>query len=153
MEHQIFKEMYFDDFELEDRWQTHAKTVTETDIVMFNNMMGLSPPAIIDEEHMKKEHPFGRRFASGVFTIPFASGLFTQLHLIDHCLLALIEMNSKFLKPIYVGDTIHVDVELILKKETKKPDRGIISFIYRTINQRDETVAEITETILIKKKG
>jgi len=122
------------------------------DIVTLNNMMGISLPAFIDEEHIKKKTLFHRRFASGVMTIPLAAGLFTQLHILDDSLLAMVGMEAKMKKPLFVGDTIYVDIKVINKKETSKPDRGIVYFLYLPKNQNEEVLAEIIEIIMLKRK-
>jgi acyl dehydratase len=151
MADKFFKTRYYDDLNVGDSWRTNTKTITETDMVLFNSMLGIALPAFVDEEYMKSGTIFGRRFATGVMTIPLAAGLFTQLHLLDDSLMAMLGMESKMLKPLFAGDTIYVDVEVIGKKETSKPDRGVVRFLYLTKNQRHETLAEITEVIMVKR--
>ena len=151
MADKFFKTRYYDDLNVGDSWRTNTKTITETDMVLFNSMLGIALPAFVDEEYMKSGTIFGRRFATGVMTIPLAAGLFTQLHLLDDSLMAMLGMESKMLKPLFAGDTIYVDVEVIGKKETSKPDRGVVRFLYLTKNQSHETLAEITEVIMVKR--
>ena len=147
----FFKTRYYDDLNVGDTWRTNTKTVTETDMVIFNSMLGIALPAFVDEEYMTEGTIFGRRFATGVMTIPLAAGLFTQLHLLDDSLMAMLGMECKMKKPLFSGDTIFVDVEVVDKKETSKPDRGIVHFLYLTKNQRQEIIAEITEIIMVKR--
>ena len=85
-------------------------------------------------------------------TIPLAAGLFTQLHILDDSLLAMVGMEAKMKKPLFVGDTIYVDIKVINKKETSKPDRGIVYFLYLPKNQNEEVLAEIIEIIMLKRK-
>jgi len=152
MEHKAFESKYLDDFEIGDRWKTHTKTITECDIITFNNLVGLAAPAFIDEEYIKTKTLFKRRFASGVMTIPVAAALFTQLHIIDDCILAMVGMEAKMLKPLFAGDTIYVAIEVLEKKQVTNPDRGIVSFLYLPINQQGDTLAEIKEMILLRKR-
>jgi len=147
-----FVDLYYDDFKVGDKWRTHTKTITETDIVTFNNMVGLVHPGFVDEEFIKTNTFFKKRFASGVMTIPIAAGLFTQLHIFDNSLVAMVGMEASMKKPIMAGDTIYLDVEIMNMKETKYPDRGVISFRYSPINQRGEKVADIIEHIMIMRK-
>ena len=151
MSDKFFKTRYYDDLHIGDSWRTNTKTITETDMVLFNSMLGIALPAFVDEEYMKSGTPFGRRFATGVMTIPLAAGLFTQLHLLDDSLIAMLGMESKMLKPLFTGDTIYVDVEVADKKATSKPNRGVVHFLYVTKNQREEVLAEITEIIMVKR--
>ena len=44
--------------------------------------------------------------------------------------------------PVLQGDTIRVEVEIVDKQETKKPDRGIVTYRHRVLNQRDEVTLE-----------
>jgi len=151
MDYKTFETKYFDDLNIGDRWRTNTKTITESDIVMFNNNLGITLPSFIDEEYIKTRTLFKRRFASGVMTIPLAAGLFTQLHLLDDSLVAMIGMEAKMKKPLFAGDTICVDVEVVDKKETSKSDKGIIHFLYLLKNQNGEILAELTEIIMVRR--
>ena len=151
MDYKTFETKYFDDLNIGDRWRTNTKTITESDIVMFNNNLGITLPSFIDEEYIKTRTLFKRRFASGVMTIPLAAGLFTQLHPLDDSLVAMIGMEAKMKKPLFAGDTICVDIEVVDKKETSKSDRGIIHFLYLPKNQKGEILAELTEIIMVRR--
>jgi acyl dehydratase len=65
--------------------------------------------------------------------------------------MAMLGMDCKMKKPLFAGDTIYVDVEVVDKKETSKLDRGVVHFRYLTKNQREEILAEITEIIMVKR--
>lgn len=148
----FFGTEYYEDLEIGERWKTHSKTITELEIVIFNNMMGLLLPAFVDENYIKEKTLFGRRFASGVMTIPFVAGLFSQLHILDDSLLAMLGMEAKMIKPVFAGDTIYVDARVVDKRETSKADRGIVYFLYLARNQDDEILAEITEIVMVRRK-
>ncbi len=148
-----FVDLYYDDFKVGDKWRSHTKTITEADMVAFNNMVGLVHPAFVDEEFIKTKTYFKKRFASGVMTIPVAAGLLTQLHIFDNSLVAMVGMEASMKKPVIAGDTIYIDVEVVKKKESSSGDRGVISFRYSPINQKGETVADIIESIMVIKRG
>jgi acyl dehydratase len=59
----------------------------------------------------------------------------------------------KFIRPIKIGDTVHIEVEVAEKRETSKPDRGVVIFRRVLINQRDEVVQEGKMPMLIRKKN
>lgn len=149
---EIFTSKYFDDLEVGDRWKTPTKTITETDMIMFNRLVGLVNRAFYDEEYLRKDALFNKRFATGVMTIPLAAGLFTELRLVDDTMLAMLGMEAKLTRPLFAGDTIYVDVEVTSKKETKNPDRGIVYWKYTPINQEGESLGDITEIILMKRR-
>jgi len=55
--------------------------------------------------------------------------------------------------PVLEGDTIRVEVEVVDKRETKKADRGIVTYRHRVLNQRDEVVLELTIQRMIRRKA
>jgi acyl dehydratase len=61
-------------------------------------------------------------------------------------------MHVRFPKPIFVGDTIHVRVEVIAKNETSKPDRGIVTFRRQAIDQRGQVAVEGEWKLLIRRR-
>ena len=144
---------YFEELNIGDQWRTPRRTITESDMVTFNNSMWILLPSFVDEEHIKANTQMERRFATGVMTIPLTAGLFCQLHILDDSLIAMLGMEVKDMtRPLYVGDTIYAEVKVVDKKETSKSERGIVYFQYTTKNQRDEALAQITEIIMVKKK-
>lgn len=62
-----------------------------------------------------------------------------------------LEYDVRVLAPVLAGDTIRVEIELAGKRETRKPDRGVVTFRHRVLNQRDEAVMEATITRMIKR--
>ena len=153
MEYRIFESKYYEDFNIGDHWVTPTRTITETDIVQFNNLAWISSQIFTDEEFIKGKTLFKRRFATGVITIPLMLGLVMQLHLVDESALAMLGLETTFARPLFPGDTIHVEVEVTSKRETSKADRGIVHLKYTTKNQESETLAETTEIALIRRKA
>jgi acyl dehydratase len=54
--------------------------------------------------------------------------------------------------PVLEGDTIRVELEVVDKRETRKADRGIVTYRHRVLNQRDEVVLELTIQRMIRRK-
>ena len=75
-------------------------------------------------------------------------GLLFRIGLLDGTSLALLELNTTFLKPVIPGDTVHCRVEVVGKRGTKKLDRGILNLRIQVLNQRQEAVLEIQHTTL-----
>src|SRR5947207_9095389 len=142
----------FDDYEIGATYKTLGRTVSETDIVTFVNLGGFTEPLFMDMEDVKKESVFGRRAAPGVMTFAFSEGLVMQTGLIHGVGMAWLGGEVKVTAPVLEGDTIRVEVEIVDKRETKKPDRGIVTYKHRVLNQRDETVMELTLQRMIKRK-
>ena len=144
---------YFDDYEVGARYTTLARTISETDIVSFVNLGGFTEPLFMDMEYVKKQSLFGRRAAPGALTLTFSEGLVMQTGLIHGVGMAWLGGEVKVTAPVLEGDTIHVEIEIADKRETKKPDRGIVTYQHKVLNQRDEVVMELTLQRMIRRRG
>lgn len=133
------------------RYRTLARTVSETDIVTFVNLCGITEPLFMDMEYVRRESVFGRRAAPGALTFALSEGLIMQTGLIHGTGLAFLGGEVRVVAPVLEGDTIRVEVEVVDKRETKKPDRGIVTYQHRVLNQRDELVMEIRAQRMIRR--
>jgi acyl dehydratase len=136
-----------------DVHRTLARTVSETDIVNFVTQCGFTEPLFMDMEYVKKESVFGRRAAPGALTFALSEGLIMQTGLIHTTGMAFLGGELKVVAPVLEGDTIRVEVEVAAKRETKKPDRGIVTYRHRVLNQRDEVVLEATIQRMIRRRA
>jgi acyl dehydratase len=123
-------------------YRTLARTVSETDIVSFVNLGGFTEPLFMDMEFVARESVFKRRAAPGALTFALSEGLIMQTGLIHGTGMAWLGGELKVVAPVLEGDTIRVEVEVVDKRETKKADRGIVTYRHRVLNQRDEVVLE-----------
>jgi acyl dehydratase len=144
--------VFFDDYEVGATYTTLARTVSETDIVNFVNLCGFVEPLFMDMEYVAKESVFGRRAAPGALTLALSEGLVMQTGLIHGTGMAWLGGDVKVTAPVLEGDTIHVEIEIADTRETKKPDRGIVTYKHRVLNQRGETVMELALQRMIKRK-
>ena len=126
--------------------------MSETDIVTFVNLCGFTEPLFMDMEHVKKASVFGRRAAPGALTFALAEGLIMQTGLIHGTGMAYLGGEMRIIAPVLEGDTLRVEVEVVDKRETKKPDRGIVTYAHRVLNQRDELVLEARIQRMIRRK-
>jgi acyl dehydratase len=133
------------------RYQTLARTVSETDIVTFVNLCGFNEPLFMDMEYVKKASVFGRRAAPGALTFALSEGLIMQTGLIHGTGMAYLGGDLKIVAPVLEGDTIRVEIEVVDKRETKKTDRGIVTYRHRVLNQRDEVVLEARVQRMIRR--
>lgn len=112
--------MYFDDFNIGDKFTSPARTVTETDIVMFAGLSGDYNPLHTDAEFCK-DTIFGEKIAHGLLGISILTGLSTRLGIFDGSAIAFLGINDwKFKIPILTNDTIHFEMEVVDKRETSK---------------------------------
>lgn len=138
--------LYFEDVAVGDRWKSLGRTVTETDVVNFAGMTGDYNPLHVDHEHTKNT-AFGRPIAHGLLGLSMMAGLGSNSPLMQtEAFLRLQEWN--FLKPIYIGDTIYVETEIV-SKELSSRRRGLITWRRKIRNQRGEVVQEGTYDTLV----
>ena len=123
-------------------YRTLGRTVSETDIVTFVNLCGFTEPLFMDMEYVARQSVFGRRAAPGALTFALSEGLIIQTGLIHGTGMAYLGGEIRVVAPVLEGDTLRVEVEIADKRETKKPDRGIVTYRHRVLNQRDELVLE-----------
>jgi len=147
--------VYFDDLNVGDKFQTPSRTITEADVTNFACLSGDFNRLHVDVEYANATQ-FGQRIAHGLCVLAIASGLTTRLPLIkfiEKTLIALANLECRWVKPTFIGDTIHVDVEIIAKEETSKPDRGLIVMRRTAVNQRDEAVMESEWKLMMRRRA
>jgi len=144
--------MYWEEWEIGAEFESPARTVTEADIVMFAGLSGDYNPLHVNEEYCKTTI-FGTRIAHGPLVYAITAGLLFQLHLYDDTLIAFLGFeNLKFTGPVKPGDTIHAKIKVLEKRETSRPDRGVMKRELRVFNQRGEVVQEAIQNFLLKRK-
>ena len=143
--------LHFEDFEVGTETVTDSRTVTEADVFAFAGLSGDYNPLHVDAEFAKST-PFGERIAHGLLGLAIASGLTSRTGAIEGTTLAFVGMEWRFKAPILFGDTITVRSRVAEKRETSKPDRGIVRFEVQVVNQRGEVVQEGTQTLLMKRR-
>lgn len=146
--------LYFEDLKVGSKFTSPGRTICECDIITFAGLSGDFLPLHTDAEYAKST-PYGQRIAHGLLGTIMASGLVNRSELGFRCqttIMALLGLEWKYLKPILIGDTIHIEVEVVEKKETSKPDRGVVTFVRNVVNQRGEIVQIGTMPLMIRRK-
>ena len=132
--------LFFEDLKVGQVFPTPARTVTEADVVNFAGVSGDFNPIHTDEEFARGT-PFGRRVAHGLLILAMLTGLRLRTGVFEGTLIAWLEIRSyRFLKPIFVGDSIRGETEIAEKRNTSSPDRGVVIQKIRVFNQRVELV-------------
>jgi acyl dehydratase len=129
-----------------------GRTVTEMDNVLFSSLTMNPQPLHLDEEFARKTQ-FGRRIVNGIFTLGLAVGL-TVSELTEGTLVANLSYETvKHPHPMFHGDTLYVETEILSKRESQsKPDRGIVRFRHLGRNQENTVVIEFERTALLLKR-
>ncbi len=143
----------FEDHTIGATYVTLGRTVSETDIVTFVNLCGFNEPLFMDMEYVKKQSVFGRRAAPGALTFALSEGLVMQTGLIHGTGMAYLGGEIRVVAPVLEGDTVRVEIEVADKRETKKADRGIVTYRHRVVNQRNEVVLEARIQRMIRRAG
>jgi len=144
---------YWEDYEAGEEFVTPGRTIGEGAINIIAGLAGFTLPLFWDEEEAKKT-AFGTRIAPGRIILLFMGGLEEQCGFWDEeTMVALVGIDKvRITSPVRAGDTLKVYGEVIEKRETKNPNRGIV--VHRSVckNQKEETVAETETTHLVKRK-
>ncbi|MCJ7825093.1 MAG: hypothetical protein MUP44_09360 [Anaerolineales bacterium] len=145
--------MYFEEFELGQRITSPGRTITEADVVAFAGLSGDSNSIHTDAEYAK-DSAFGRRVAHGLLGISIVSGLAVRTGILEGTVLAFREIdNWKFSLPVFIGDTIHVIIEVKEKKAMPRLGGGSILLSLDVRNQDDQTVMKGLWTVLVQSKA
>lgn len=146
--------IYWEDLPVGTRYATSSRTITEADVAAFAALTGDFNRVHVDAEYAKGTI-FGQRIAHGMLVASFMAGLTSRSipnQLMEGALFSVLENRLTFPKPTFIGDTLRVDIEVVEQRPTRRPDRGIIGFLRKGINQRGEIVAELGATCLLKRR-
>lgn len=144
---------YFEDYKIGEKIVTPGRTVTEADVSILMGICRYSEPLMIDEEYAKTTR-FGGTIVPGRVVLALAGGLIVLGRVFDDdtTICGAGIRNVNFVNPLRVGDTIRSEVEFIEKKETSKADRGLVTHREICKNQRGETILEVEETHLVRRR-
>ena len=136
--------VFYDDLKVGDRFVTSGRTVTEVDIV---NFAGLSADwnALHTNAEFAAGTPHGKRIAHGLLVLAIVSGLCTRLPVMkfmEKAILGLANLQCRWLRPAFIGDTLHVVMEVAAKEPGKKPGQGSVVFKRSALNQTGEAAME-----------
>ncbi|MEU4595990.1 MaoC family dehydratase [Nocardia sp. NPDC023988] len=145
--------LYFEEFEpgmVIDH--VNRRTVTEADNTFFSVMTLNLAPLHLDAEY-SKDSIYGQRLVNSLFILGLVSGITVPETTQGTTLGNLGFEQIKFPKPVFHGDTIHVQTKIENKRESKsRNDSGIVTFRHLGINQRDEVVCDALRVGLMMKR-
>lgn len=144
---------YYEDFEIGEEHESPGRTITEADLVLYAGLSGDYNQLHTDEEYCKRIGVFGKRIVHGLFALTLVEGLKSRLGHFESTSLASMEWKWRFLKPLFVDDTVRVKWKISAKRETRKPDRGIITEFVQLVNQNDEVIGEGDHLVMMQKRN
>lgn len=140
---------YFDDLPSGMRFRSRARTVTEADLVSFINLSWLNEELFTDTSDRARMAIPGR-VVPGALIYAFAEGLITPS--MQGTGLAFLNAELDIVAPTFVGDTIHVECEVIERRPTAKPGRGLVRTRNAVLNQDGKTVLTYTPLRMMRMK-
>jgi acyl dehydratase len=143
---------YFDEWQVGDRID-HAitRTVTETDNLLISALTHNPQPMHLDAEAAKASE-FGQILVNSCFTFSLTVGISVGDTTLGTLIANLGFDEVKFPKPVFYGDTLRIESEVVAARESgSRPTAGIVTWEHRAINQRGETVCTMKRSALLHK--
>ena len=145
--------LWFDELEIGQVFD-HAlrRTVTETDNVLLTTMTHNTAPLHLDAEFMK-DSEYGRVLVNSCFTLSLMVGISVGDTTQGTAVANLGWDEVRFPAPVFVGDTLRIQTEVLDLRESKsRPQQGIVTFAHRAYNQDDVLVASCKRASLQRKR-
>ena len=133
-------------------FRTAARTITETDLITFVTWSGFNEALFLDASHAAAGGYTGR-LVPGALVYCLGEGLVIQTNVINGTGLAFMSMDLSIKRPAYVGDTIHVVVEVTEARAASTGQRGVVTTQNSVRNQHGEDVLIYTPVRLIRGRG
>jgi acyl dehydratase len=132
---------------------TMRRTVTEMDNVLFSSLTHNPAALHIDEQYCREHTDFGQRIVNSAFTLGLVVGISVGDTTLGTTVGNLGFEEVRFPAPVFHGDTIRVESEVVSRRESNsKPDRGIVTFEHRGYNQNNVLVAICKRPALMMKR-
>ena len=146
--------LYFEEFQIGQVFK-HAihRTLTETDNVLFTAMTHNPARLHLDEEYCKNETEFGQRIVNSAFTLALMVRISVHDTTLGTTVANLGWDEVRFPAPLFHGDTIRVESEVVDSRESKsRPNNGVVIFEHRAYNQHGKLVAICKRSGLMLRK-
>jgi acyl dehydratase len=146
--------LYFEEFTV-GRIFKHAltRTITEADNVFFSALTHNPAKLHLDEEYCRRHTEFGQRLVNSCLTLSLMVGISVGDTTMGTAVANLGWDEVRFPKPLFHGDTISIETEVVELRESKsRPEQGIVVFIHRAFNQKGELVGQCKRSSLQLRK-
>ena len=140
---------FFEDYDPGATRETLGRTITETDIVMHAGQTGDFYPHHMDEEWCRTQS-FGHRIAHGTLIFSVAVGMTAGE--VNPEAFSYGYDRLRFVRPVFIGDTIHVRVTIGDKRDSKRPGTGIVVELCEVLNQRAEVVLACEHLLMVQRR-
>jgi acyl dehydratase len=144
------RDVFFEDCGIGDRRETQGRTITEADIVLHAGQTGDFYPHHMDEAWCRTQ-PFGRRIAHGTLILSVGVGMTAGD--VNPRAMSYGYDRVRFIRPVFLGDTIHVTATIREKRDDpKRPGHGIVVEAVEIANQENQTVLACEHLYLVERR-
>jgi acyl dehydratase len=143
------KSLFFEEYQVGDSRETFGRTLTESDIVLHAGQTGDFFPHHMDAEWCKTQ-PFKERIAHGTLIFSVAVGM--SAGLINPEAISYGYDRLRFIRPVFINDTITCKISISEKRDHKKPKVGIVSEKVEVYNQREELVLVCEHLLMVHRR-
>ena len=145
----MIESRFFEDYTAGSVRTTLGRTITEADIVIHAGQTGDFYPHHMDAEWCRTQ-PFGQRMAHGTLIFSVAVGMTAGE--INPEAFSYGYDRLRFIRPVFIGDTIRVAVSIKEKRDSKSREHGIVVELCEVTNQRGETVLACEHLLMVKRR-
>ena len=143
---------HFEELPVGRKFRTIGRTITEADIVNYVNCRGLTEVLFTDAEFRERDSVIKGRFAPAMLAYALSEGLLAQATM-QHTALAFLHMELDVHNPVFEGDTVHVEVEVIEARVSRShPDRGLVRTRNEVVKQDGTKVLTYTPLRMVKRR-
>jgi acyl dehydratase len=148
-----WRSRFYEDLDVGDVYRSRfGRTVTETDNLLFTTLTMNTNQLHFSEAYAEKSR-WGKILVNSTFTLALVTGL-SVTDVTEHASANLSWTDIQLPNPVFFGDTIWAESEILEKRESRSnPDVGIVSMRTRGINQRREVVIEFKRTVMVYKRS
>ena len=145
--------LYYEDFEVGQTFQSSGRTITEADLTIFSMVSGDWNPIHADAEYASGTR-FGQRLVHGTLGIAVATGMLHEIGIFHKSVVAMLSLKTwAFKKPIFIGDTLKLTLDILSKTPGESQRVGAIDRRMCLINQHGDIVQEGTSDVLVLKRS
>jgi acyl dehydratase len=129
-----------------------GRTVTESDNVFFS-CLTMNPQPLHVDFHAAAQAEFGKPLVNSIFTLGVAVGLSVKDTTLGTTVGNLGFEKVEFPRPVFHGDTIYAETEVVEKRESRsRPEWGIVVFEHRATNQAGEVVMRWRRAAMMRRR-
>ncbi len=145
--------LYYEDFQIGQTFESSGRTLTEADLTMFSMISGDWNPIHADSVYAADTR-YGQRLLHGTLGIALATGMMHELGIFHKSVVAMLSLKEwKFEKPIFIGDTLHLVLDIMGTSPGSSQRVGAIDRRMRMVNQNGEVVQDGRSEVLVLKKA